>query len=203
MKDWRKILEKITDYKWRLPKTYKSNMNVDGIIFATEDLLNDIIEEGEALEQVANVATLPGIVKNSIAMPDIHWGYGFPIGGVAAFDPENGGIISPGGVGYDINCGVRIIKTNLTEKDIEKYKVKLADKLFDYVPSGVGARSKFKFSDKELENITEQGLKYLSKLGYTWDDDYNYIEEFGSMPGADFSKVSQTPRDRGRDQLGT
>lgn len=203
MKNWEKILEKISDYKWKIPKTYKEGMNVDGIIFATEDLIKEIIEEGEALEQVANVATLPGIVKASIAMPDIHWGYGFAIGGVAAFDPENGGIISPGGVGYDINCGVRIIKTNLTEKDIEKYKVKLADKLFDYVPSGVGARSKFKFSDKELERITEEGLKYIKKIGYAWDNDYEYIEEFGSMEGADFSKVSQLARDRGREQLGT
>ncbi len=203
MKSWEKILEKVSDYKWRIPKTYKDGMNVDGIVFATEDLIKEIIEEGEALEQVANVATLPGIVKASIAMPDIHWGYGFAIGGVAAFDPENGGIISPGGVGYDINCGVRIIKTNLTEKDIEKYKVKLADKLFDYVPSGVGARSKFKFSDKELERITEEGLKYIKKIGYAWDNDYEYIEEFGSMEGADFSKVSQLARDRGREQLGT
>ncbi|MCS7245496.1 MAG: RtcB family protein [candidate division WOR-3 bacterium] len=203
MKNWKKILEKITDYKWRIPKSYKDGMNVDGIIFATEDLLNDIIEEGEALEQVANVATLPGIVKYSIAMPDIHWGYGFAIGGVAAFDPEDGGIISPGGVGYDINCGVRIIRTNLKEEDIEKYKIKLADKLYNYVPSGVGARSKFKFSDSELERITQEGLKYLKKLGYTWEDDHNHIEEFGSMPGADFSKVSQTAKERGRDQLGT
>ncbi len=202
MKDWKKILQKITDYKWRIPKSYMEGMRVDGIVFATYSLLEQITAD-ESLQQVANVATLPGIVGASIAMPDIHWGYGFPIGGVAAFDPEEGGVISPGGVGYDINCGVRIIKTNLTERDVEKYKEKLADKLFRYVPSGVGSEGHFHFTKSEFRKIVEQGVTYLRRLGFAWDEDQEYIEEGGHMRGGDFSKVSSRAVERGLPQLGT
>ncbi len=202
MKDWKKILQKITDYKWRIPKSYMEGMRVDGIVFATYSLLEQITAD-ESLQQVANVATLPGIVGASIAMPDIHWGYGFPIGGVAAFDPEEGGVISPGGVGYDINCGVRIIKTNLTEKDVEKYKEKLADRLFRYVPSGVGSEGHFHFTKSEFRKIVEQGVTYLHRLGFAWDEDQEYIEEGGHMRGGDFSKVSSRAVERGLPQLGT
>ena len=126
-------LEKIDDYRWRIPRSYKPGMRVPGLIYADEKLLKDIYQD-KALEQVANVAFLPGIVSNSLAMPDIHWGYGFPIGGVAATDIEEGGVISPGGVGFDINCGVRLLKTNLEYDDVKDKIKDLVYRLFSDVP---------------------------------------------------------------------
>jgi len=134
---WNGPLEKIDDYRWLIPKRYKQGMRTDGLIFAQEKMLAKI-KQDMAPEQVANVACLPGIVGYSMAMPDIHWGYGFPIGGVAAFDVREG-VISPGGVGYDINCGVRILRTNLTIDDIKPYLSRLLDEIFRNVPSGVGS----------------------------------------------------------------
>jgi tRNA-splicing ligase RtcB len=195
----RKHLKKIDNYTYLLPQDYKEGMRVPGLIFTDES----IMPEDEALEQVANVATLPGIVKFSLGMPDIHWGYGFPVGGVAAFRVEDG-IVSPGGIGFDINCGVRLVKTNLHISQLdEKTLEKLADKLYEYVPSGVGVGGFFKASDKDLERISHEGARYAIELGYGFEDDYKFIEEEGRLPNADFSYVSKKARERGRDQLGT
>jgi len=133
---WEGPLNKIDDYRWEIPKTYNSGMRVPGLIYASSNLLEKIRQD-QALEQVANVASLPGIVGHSLAMPDIHWGYGFPIGGVAATSLENG-VISPGGVGFDLNCGIRLLRTNLTLKEVKPKVELLVDEIFRAIPSGVG-----------------------------------------------------------------
>src|SRR5436190_8790305 len=143
-------LEKVNDTLWRIPKSYKPGMRVDGLIFA-DDALMEAIRGDQAAEQVANVATLPGIQVASLAMPDIHWGYGFPIGGVAATDPDEDGVISPGGVGYDINCGVRLMRSNLFYRDVKGHLQTLVDELFRAVPTGVGRSGRFSFRAKELD----------------------------------------------------
>src|SRR5687768_1017722 len=130
-------LEQVNDNCWRIPKSYKDGMRVDGLIFADDNLI-ELIRKDQAPEQVANVATLPGIQYASLAMPDIHWGYGFCIGGVCATDPNEGGVISPGGVGYDINCGVRMMRTNLLHRDIQSHMIRLMDHLYGNIPAGVG-----------------------------------------------------------------
>lgn len=195
----RKFLRKIGNYTYELPMEYKKGMRVPGLIFTDESMM----PEDEALEQVANVATLPGIVKYSIGMPDIHWGYGFPVGGVAAFKVEDG-IVSPGGIGFDINCGVRLLKTKLHISQLDdKTLEKLADKLYEYVPSGVGVGGHFKAKNEDLERVSHEGVKYIISLGYGFEDDYKFIEEEGCIPGADFSRVFKKAIERGRDQLGT
>src|SRR5438876_6390659 len=138
-------LEQVNECCWRIPKSYKPGMRVDGLIFATERLM-EAVRKDQAPEQVANVAFLPGIQQASLAMPDIHWGYGFPIGGVAATDPDEGGVISPGGVGYDINCGVRLVRSNLFWNDVKPRQKELIDGLFARVPTGVGGESHYRFS---------------------------------------------------------
>src|SRR6266481_3188691 len=143
-------LEQVNDCCWRIPKSYKQGMRVDGLIFADERLLEQLRKD-QAADQVANVATLPGIQYASLAMPDIHWGYGFCIGGVAATDPEEGGVISPGGVGYDINCGVRLVRTNLFYRDVKPHVRQLVEALFKNVPTGVGRSGKYRFEQKELK----------------------------------------------------
>jgi len=198
---WDGPLEKIDDFRWRIPRSYKRGMRVSGIIYASEKLLESI-KKDMAPEQVANVAHLPGIQKYSLAMPDIHWGYGFPIGGVAAFDSETG-VISPGGVGYDINCGVRIIRTNLTKKDIEKYLNKIVDTIFRHVPAGVGKGGKIRVTESELKEVMVKGARWVVERGYGWKEDLERTEENGSMPGADPSKVSPRAIQRGRPQLGS
>ena len=198
---WDGPLEKIDDFRWRIPKSYKRGMRVPGVIYASEKLL-ELIKKDMAPEQVANVAHLPGIQKYSLAMPDIHWGYGFPIGGVAAFDSETG-VISPGGVGYDINCGVRIIRTNLTKKDIEKYLNKIVDAIFRHVPAGVGKGGKIRVTESELKEVMVKGARWVVERGYGWKEDLERTEENGSMPGADPSKVSPRAIQRGRPQLGS
>jgi len=171
---------------------------VPGRIYASDKLS---IEES-ALKQVANVAHLPGILKYSIGLPDMHTGYGFPIGGVAAFDLEEG-VISPGGVGYDINCSVRLLRTNLTKKDILKKQKEILEGLDRKIPSGVGRGSKFQATKDEFKKILEGGAKYLVKKGYGVKEDYLHTEEEGCMKGADASKVSDTAIRRGIGQLGT
>ncbi len=199
---WEGALEKIDDYRWRIPKSYKPGMRVPGIIYADEKLLKDIRHD-KAAEQVANVAFLPGIVNASLAMPDIHWGYGFPIGGVAATDIENGGVISPGGVGFDINCGVRLLKTGFQFDDIKDKIKDLVYTLFSDVPCGVGSKGDIRVSAKEEKEILVKGSKWAVAKGYGTQDDLECTEENGAIEGADPSCVSERAYERGKAQSGT
>ncbi len=195
-------LEKIDDYRWRIPKSYQEGMRVDGIIYASDKLIEQI-KKDNALQQVANVATLPGIVKYSLAMPDIHWGYGAPIGGVAAFDIERDGIISPGQIGYDINCGVRLMKTNLFEKDIKPKQKDLTYALYNNIPAGVGSKGEIKVSHHEERQILIKGAKWALSKGYATEDDIEHTEEKGAIEGADPDAVSDRAYERGTSQSGT
>ncbi|MFH1782091.1 MAG: RtcB family protein [Candidatus Omnitrophota bacterium] len=195
-------LEKQDSLRWRIPRSYKSGMRVPGLIFASEALLPEILKDN-ALEQVANVAFLPGIVRYSLAMPDIHWGYGFSIGGVAATDPEMNGVISPGGVGYDINCGVRLLRSDLTAKDITPRLESLVNALFSNVPSGVGSSGKIIASDKDEEEIFVKGAGWAVKKGYGVKEDLEYTEDKGAISGGDPDSVSGRAYERGRSQSGT
>ncbi len=194
-----KKLKKISEYEWEIPKT--GNMRVPGRIFGSEKLIEEMDEK--VYEQVSNVAELPGIVKASLAMPDAHWGYGFPIGGVAAFDPEEGGIISVGGVGYDISCGVRTLLSPLVKKEVEPYLEELIQELFDTVPSGVGSEGEIKLSPKELDQVLVGGAKWAVEQGYGLYEDLEYIEEKGCMEGADPNFVSMEAKKRQHRQVGT
>ncbi|MBI2068379.1 MAG: RtcB family protein [Deltaproteobacteria bacterium] len=177
-------------------------MRVDGIIFASEVLMPTIAEE-QALQQVINVATLPGIVTASYAMPDIHWGYGFPIGGVAAFDLEEG-VVSPGGVGYDINCGVRLLRTDIDKKEVQPRLRQLVEILYRNIPSGVGAhRDDLTLNQKEVREILEKGARWGVERGYGWNEDLERIESQGSILGADPAEVSPRAIERGKNQAGT
>jgi len=191
-------LKKISEFEYELPKT--SKMNVPGRIFASEKLIKNI-KQDKTLEQVKNVAMLPGILKASIAMADAHQGYGFSIGGVAAFDPEKG-VISPGGVGYDINCSVRLLKTNLTVKDI-KNKKELIHSLFRSVPSGVGRGSKLRLNEKELNEVLKNGAQWAVDKGYGGKEDYLHTEDNGKLPNANPEDVSERAKKRGMPQLGS
>ena len=195
-------LEKITDYKWRIPKSYKAGMRVDGIIYASEKMLAQI-KKDNAPEQVANVAFLPGIVKYSLAMPDIHWGYGFSIGGVAATDPDEGGVISPGGVGFDINCGVRLLKTNLELEDVKDKIDKIVNSLYQNVPSGLGSKGEIKVSFQEERKLIIEGAEWAVKKGLGVKEDLEVCEEYGAIEGADPDAVSQRAYERGKQQAGT
>ncbi len=195
------ILEKIDDYRWQIPKSYKAGMRVPGLIYADEDMLPHIQEE-QALEQVANVAFLPGIVSRSLAMPDIHWGYGFPIGGVAATRVEDG-VISPGGVGFDINCGVRLLRTNLTEDEVRPRIERLVEALYHNIPSGVGSQGKLRLDQREIDRVLVKGAMWAVERGYGEASDLEVTEENGSMEGADPEQVSARAKQRGAPQLGT
>ncbi|HEY0874439.1 MAG TPA: RtcB family protein [Vicinamibacterales bacterium] len=196
-------LERIGPYHWRIPNTYKQGMRVDGLIFASDQLI-DQIRSDQAPEQVANVATLPGIQAYSLAMPDIHWGYGFPIGGVAATDPQEGGVVSPGGVGYDINCGVRVVRTNLRIADVRDRIKPLVDQLFRDVPTGVGRTGKYRFERAEMEHLLADGPRYLvATHGLGIDRDIDFTEAHGRLDGAEPGYVSDRAYARGRDQCGT
>nr|HID57961.1 RtcB family protein [Desulfobacterales bacterium] len=192
-------IEKIDDYCWKIPKT--GAMRVPGVIYASSSLLEAIKGE-ESLKQVMNVASLPGIVFASLAMPDIHWGYGFPIGGVAAFDLETG-IISPGGVGYDINCGCRLMTTALCEDDVKNRLEELVVALFQNIPTGVGSTGRLKLSIKEEKRVLLEGAKWAVRQGYGEDSDIEHTEDSGCMTGADPDVVSEKALERGRKQLGT
>ncbi|MBC7350957.1 MAG: RtcB family protein, partial [Thermogutta sp.] len=195
-------LERIDETTWRIPPDYKPGMQVEGRIYA-DDRLIEQIRKDQAPEQVANVATLPGIQVASLAMPDIHWGYGFCIGGVAATDPEEGGVISPGGVGYDINCGVRLMRTNLHIDDVRPRLPELMNILFQRIPAGVGKGGPYLFSGKQMDQLLEEGCRYLKKIGLATEEDLKNTEEGGCMAGADASCVSTEAKKRGSDQCGT
>ncbi len=195
-------LERIDSYRFRIPKSYMESMRVDGVIYASDKLI-DSIKDDNALEQVANVATLPGIQRYSLAMPDIHWGYGFSIGGVAATDVENGGVISPGGVGYDINCGVRLLRTSLSKKDIVPKLKDIVYALYNSIPSGVGSKGDIKVSRREEESILIKGAGWALSKGYATESDIEHTEEKGAMEGADPDSVSERAYERGKAQSGT
>jgi tRNA-splicing ligase RtcB len=193
-------LKKIGPCLYELPKEAKPGMKVPAWLFLSEKLLKQV-EEG-AIEQAANVAFLPGIYKHSIALPDMHFGYGFPIGGVAALDYKEGGL-SPGGIGFDINCGVRLLRTNLTVEQIRPKLKELLESIFHNVPSGVGEVGKIKLSFSELDEVLVNGAKWAVEHGYGTEKDLEHLEENGCMKGADPSKVSNEARKRGAPQLGT
>lgn len=194
-------LEKINDYLWEIPKS--GDMLVPGRIYATQKMIQSNLQNDEALKQVVNVAHLPGIVKYSLAMPDIHWGYGFPIGGVAATDFYDG-VISPGGVGYDINCGVRIATTSLKLNEVKKKIQKLVENLFKDIPTGVGASGAIKkLSTIEIKNILVEGSHWAIKNGFGNNEDILFTEENGKLTNADPNSVSDRAIQRGLDQAGT
>ena len=195
-------LERIDQCCWRLPKDSQSGMRVEGRIFA-DDRLIDQVRSDQAPQQVANVATLPGIQTASLAMPDIHWGYGFPIGGVAATDPAEGGVISPGGVGYDINCGVRLLRSNLDAEDVQPRISQLMATLFKNISAGVGKSGPYLFGGKELERLLREGVSYLKERGLATAEDVDNTEAGGCLKGAKPEAVSPRAKQRGGDQCGT
>lgn len=202
MAKWSQILERIDENRWRLPKSFKEGMRVDGVIFADSQLM-EIIDQENAIEQVANVAFLPGIVGNSLAMPDIHWGYGFPVGGVAATDYHKG-VISPGGIGFDINCGVRLLRTDLNREDVKNRVDTLIRVIYSNVPCGVGKGGKIHLSStKELSGVLAKGAKWAVSNGYGTKEDLEHTESKGRFMEADPDKVSKKARKRGAGQLGT
>ena len=201
MPKWGGELKKIDDYRWEIPKSYKKGMRVPGLVYADEAMLEDIKEE-QSLEQVANVAFLPGIVGHSMAMPDIHWGYGFPIGGVAATRISDG-VISPGGVGYDINCGLRLLRTNLNETEVRSKIKELINHMFNNVPSGLGSEGKIRVNDKEMDELLKDGAHWAVKHGFGFSEDLEDTEETGRLKGANPDKVSSRAKKRGTPQSGT
>ncbi|MDI3484438.1 MAG: hypothetical protein PWQ74_1025 [Methanobacteriaceae archaeon] len=194
------IVIKVRESVWEVPTDYKECMRVPGRIFLDEEALKDL-EKG-AIDQVANVACLPGIQKFSIGLPDIHFGYGFSIGGVAAFDASNG-IISPGGVGFDINCGVRLLKTNLDHEEVKPKIKELIDTLFRNVPSGVGSKGKIRLKEGQIDDVLKNGAEWAVENGYGWEEDLEHLEENGKMENANPTKVSEKAKKRGIPQLGS
>ena len=192
------ILEKLDDNRWLLPQT--GSMRVPGIIYANAKI-HDLLKHDESAKQVANVAHLPGIINFSLAMPDVHWGYGFPIGGVAAFDLAEG-IISPGGVGYDINCGCRLMSTGLSWADIKNRIKDLAVGLYHHVPSGVGSTGHVRLSGKDQKKVLEEGACWAVKAGFGSDQDLETTEDAGCMSGADPEQVSARAAGAGQGSTG-
>jgi tRNA-splicing ligase RtcB (3'-phosphate/5'-hydroxy nucleic acid ligase) len=192
-------LKRLDDCRWMIPQT--GNMRVPGIIYSSERLIREMGSD-ESPKQVANVAHLPGIVKYSLAMPDMHWGYGFPIGGVAAFGLKDG-VISPGGVGYDINCGCRLVTTRLAHEDIKDRLKDLITALYHHIPTGVGSKSDLKLSANEEKKVLSEGAKWAVERGYGTHEDLEATEDGGKMAGADPEMVSARAIERGREQLGT
>ena len=195
-------IKMLGSYKWEVGKDASLGMRVPGIIFSDYELLEHARREN-TISQVANVATLPGIVNASFAMPDIHFGYGFPIGGVAAFDPERGGIISPGGVGFDISCGVRALRSNLVLEDIKKDLENMMSFISLSVPRGLGGKGPISLSKKDMQKLLSDGVDWAIKNGYGFEDDRGFIEDNGRMEYAEPAYVSETALKRGAGQLGT
>jgi len=194
-------VRKINDFKWEILKDQNLGMRVPGIIYADSELLAHA-EKEKTIDQVINVANLPGILGASYAMPDIHYGYGFPIGGVAALD-INDGVISPGGVGFDISCGVRVLRTNLEISDLKDKLEDIMYNLYGSVPKGVGSKGKIKLSKAEMHKLFTQGVNWAVKNGYGWEEDKYFTEEDGCMDGANPDYVSSQAFDRGNDQVGS
>ncbi len=199
--NWENILKQQDTYIWDIPKEYNSGMLVDGRVYASESLLKLIVTD-KSLDQVVNVACLPGIVGYSLAMPDIHWGYGFPIGGVAATRLENG-VISPGGVGFDINCGVRLIRSNLKLNDVQEKMSQLVEHLYNKIPSGVGSRGIIKLNLAEAKRVLAEGSQWAVTNGFGVEEDIIYTEENGKMAQANPDIISNKAIERGSTQLGT
>jgi tRNA-splicing ligase RtcB len=212
-----KYLEKITPTCWRIKKGFQPNMNVEGVFYVNNHLEKLMLDELRnacrpgmvggflpGVKQIANVAALPGIVGRSVGLPDVHSGYGFAIGNMAAFDMGDPmSVVSPGGVGFDINCGVRLLRTNLQEKDVLPVKEQLAQSLFDHIPVGVGSKGIIPMNARDLEEALEMGMDWSLREGYIWAEDKEHCEEYGRMLNADPSKVSMRAKKRGLPQLGT
>ena len=194
-------VNKITEQIWEIPPSEKPGMLVPARIYATERLMQQLDET--VYEQITNVATLPGITQYALCMPDGHSGYGFPIGGVAAMDVERGGVISPGGIGFDINCGMRLVRTNLTVDEVRPHLKELVDRLYERVPAGVGGAGFVKLSRQEFRRVVEQGARWCINNGYGWEEDLELTEEAGCIAGADARKISDKAVDRGYNQIGT
>ncbi|MBI4044172.1 MAG: RtcB family protein [Candidatus Diapherotrites archaeon] len=192
--------EKVNDFVWEIPKTEKNGMNVPARIYASEKLFKEM--DSGVFEQITNVACMPGIKRYALAFPDAHWGYGSCVGGTAAFDLREG-VISPGMIGFDICCGMRIIKTNLHEKDVRPKIKEIVNALYRNVPVGVGGKSRFKLTRSEFQDLMTNGVKWCEEKGYGWGKDHLAVEEHGKISGADHSKVSQKAVERGLNQLGT
>jgi tRNA-splicing ligase RtcB len=192
-------LQEVSACEWHIPRT--GAMRVPGILFATADLIRDM--DDKVQQQVVNVATLPGIQKASYAMPDAHWGYGFPIGGVAAFDPHQGGVVSAGGVGFDISCGVRNLRTGLSAGEILRVRDRLADELYRRVPAGVGSTGSIRLDAKQMDAMLLGGARWAVERGWGAREDLERIEEHGRMEGADPDQVSEQAKKRQRDEMGT
>ncbi|QDX41612.1 RtcB family protein [Salarchaeum sp. JOR-1] len=192
-------LERVREHVWELPR--EDGMTTPARVLASEELLEHITDD-DTLEQIANVTHLPGVVTHALCMPDGHQGYGFPVGGVAAMDAENG-CISPGGVGFDINCGVRMVKTNLAYEDVQGREEELVDALFDAVPTGLGGGGVVESSHSAVEGILEDGMEWALREGYAVPDDLEHCEDEGRRPDADPSAVSQKAKDRGANQIGS
>ena len=188
-----------SDFEWRIQPFGK--MRVPGVIYASTQLIRDM--DDKVYQQVSNVATLPGIEKASYAMPDAHWGYGFPIGGVAAFDPNQGGVVSAGGVGFDISCGVRLLRTGIRSEALEPVKKELADVLFKTIPTGVGSTGKLRLDTDEMNSMLAGGAQWAVERGYGTREDLGRIEERGKMRGAEPERVSDHAKQRQRDEMGT
>jgi tRNA-splicing ligase RtcB len=192
-------LTRISDFEWRIEP--QGDMRVPGILFASRELIEDMDEK--VREQVSNVAALPGIITASFAMPDAHWGYGFPIGGVAAFDADQGGVVSAGGVGFDISCGVRTLLTGLQRPDIESVKARLADALFHSIPVGLGSTGNIHLHDRGMTDMLTGGARWAVQQGWGYREDLERIEEQGCMAGAQPEQVSLHARKRQRNEMGT
>ncbi|MDX1632154.1 MAG: RtcB family protein, partial [Thermoanaerobaculia bacterium] len=194
-------IERIDENRWRIPREGK--MRVDGVVYASEAMMEEIRED-QSLQQVANVAHLPGILRASLAMPDIHWGYGFPIGGVAAMDAEEG-VISPGGVGYDINCGVRLLRSEIGEDEVDRRGLTaIVEGMFDRIPTGVGrGRKNLRLGSERMLNVLAEGAGWAVRSGYGRSEDLDAIEERGCLSQTDPEAVSERARERGSNQLGT
>jgi tRNA-splicing ligase RtcB len=195
------MLRKIGENRYLIPRSYKPGMRIEGLIYANDDLIGQI-EKDQTLEQVANVATLPGLVGRSLAMPDAHQGYGFCIGGVAAADMETG-VVSAGGVGFDINCGVRLLTSPFSEAQLRPKLEPLVNQIFRDVPSGTGRSGLINLPRTELDKLLQNGARWAVENGYGFEDDLQHIEEYGTIPNADSSLVSHRAKERGKDQVGT